>query len=124
MDPSRVALPVIGEQAGEAQIPIPLTRSPNGGFVALQLGSEEFSPLACGDSQNNSGSLHLIPGRHLTAGNSFQFWNVERADGNSLGLATTHTDTSHAEAGHLIIVAGRRNSVQVLVPPTLGSYWL
>ena len=63
---SAVALPLIGKQATEPPVAIPVTGSPKGGFVALELRSEVISPLACGDPQNNSRTPDLIPRRRVT----------------------------------------------------------
>jgi hypothetical protein len=115
-----VALPLISQQPGEAELPISLTGSPNSGFVALKLGSQVLASLASGDSQDNSGSSHLIPGRRVTVGNSFQFGQVWRGDRQALGLASTHADTSHLETGHPLKIAVFGNLVQVLLPTTLA----
>src|SRR5262249_55718313 len=57
---SGVALPLIGKQPDEPQVPIPLAGSPNGGFVALELRSEVFAPLAGSDPQDNARTPNLI----------------------------------------------------------------
>ena len=77
---SRVALSLISEQSDEPKLPIPLTGSPDRGVVALELGSDVFSPLACSNSQNNSGTPNLIPGQCIAVCDSFQFGDVRRDD--------------------------------------------
>jgi hypothetical protein len=56
-----VALPVIGEQSAQPQVPVALTGAPDGGLVALQLSGKIFSPLAGSNTQDNSGTANLIP---------------------------------------------------------------
>ncbi len=73
---SRVALPLISEQSDQPQVPIPLTSSPDRGIVALELRSEVFSPLACSDAQNNSGTPNLIPGQRIAVSDLLQFGDV------------------------------------------------
>src|SRR5512140_203790 len=121
---SRVALPLIGKQAAEPPVPIPLTGSPNGGFVALELRSEVFSTLACGDPENNSRTPDLIPRRRVPVSDPLQLGDVRRVDRQRLGLAATHAGTSHAETEHWCSITGCSNSVQVFVPTTLARCFL
>jgi hypothetical protein len=58
----RVALPLIGEQSPKPRASVQLTGSPDGRFVAVELEGEVFSPLACGDSEEDSSTPNLIPG--------------------------------------------------------------
>src|SRR5271165_5738404 len=96
---SRVALSLISEQSDEPKLPILLTGSPDRGVVALELESDVFSPLACSNTQNNSGTPNLIPGQCIAVCDSFQFGDVPRDDSQHIGLASTHTGSSHAEIG-------------------------
>src|SRR5262249_2925301 len=114
-----VALPVIGEQSGEPQIPVALTGSPNGGFVALPLSGKVFSPLAGSNSQDNPGTSDLIPGRRLAVSNPLQLRDIWREDRQHLGLASTHGSTSHVDTGQSISIARYSNLVQLFVPATL-----
>ena len=108
---SRVALPLIGKQAAEPPVPIPLTGSPNGGFVALELRSEVFSTLACGDPENNSRTPDLIPRRRVTVSDPLQLGHVRRVDRQHLGLAAAHAGISHTETEHWCSITGCSNSV-------------
>src|SRR5512135_1653808 len=118
---SGAALPLIGKQAAEPPDPIPLTGSPDGGFVALEMSSEVFSPLASGDSQNNSRTSDLIPRRRVTVSDPLQLGHIRRVDRHHLGLAATHAGISHAETGHRFSISGCSNSVQVFVPETVEA---
>jgi len=53
---AQVAVPGIGKQAGQAALAIPPAGSPNGGFSAVQAGSDSTLPLPGSDSQHNPGS--------------------------------------------------------------------
>src|SRR5699024_7337462 len=90
-------------------------------FVALELSSKVFSALACGDPQNNSRTPDLIPRRRVTVSDPLQLGHVRRGDRQHLGLAATHTRTSHAETEPWFSISGCSNSVQVFVPETLVS---
>jgi len=94
---SRVALSLISEQSDEPKLLIPLTGSPDRGVVALELGSDVFSPLACSNSQNNSGTPDLIPGQCIAVCDSFQFGDVWRENSEHIWLVSTNTGSSHAE---------------------------
>jgi hypothetical protein len=58
---SGVALPVIGKQAAQTRVPIPLAGPPDGGLITTQLGSEVFLPLTGSDTQDNASTPNLIP---------------------------------------------------------------
>lgn len=116
-----VALPVIGEQSGEPHLPVALTSTPDGGLVALQLGGKGFPPLAGGNTQDDSGTSDLIPGRCVAVSDPLQFTDVWREDRQRLGLASTHGSTSHVHTGHGISISGCSNLVQVFVPETVGD---
>ncbi len=116
----RVALPVISEQSPKPQASVQLTGSPDGRFVAVELEGEVFSSMACSDSEDNSSTSNLIPGRCITVSDPFQLGGVWRKDRQPFGSASTHGGSFYAENGKRISVADSRNSVQVLVPGTLG----
>src|SRR5436190_19255474 len=118
---SGVALPLIGEQAAEPLVPIPLTGAPDGGFVALELSREDFASLACGDPQHNPRTPDLIPRRCVTASDPLQLGEVRRVDRQHLGLAATHAGTSDTKTEHWCSISGCSNSVQVFVPETLAA---
>src|SRR5512135_705463 len=111
-----------GQQAAEPSDPLPLTGSPDGGFVALELSREVFSSSACGDPQDNSRTPDLIPRRRVTVSDPLQRGHIWRVDRQHRGLAATHGGTSHAETEHRFSLSECSNSVQVFVPETLGAY--
>src|SRR5277367_3658324 len=117
---ARMALPLIGEQPVEPKLSIPLTGSPDGGFVALKLLSKDFSPLPGGNTQNNSSTSNLIPGRRVTVSDPLQLREVRRRYRQHYRLASSHRGTSRTEPGHPLSIAGCSNSVQVFVPATLA----
>src|ERR1019366_5537786 len=78
--PSRVALPLISEQTSKTQALVALTGSPDGGFVAIELGSKEFTAPACRNSQNNARTANLKPRRCVAMGQSLQLGDVRRVD--------------------------------------------
>jgi hypothetical protein len=117
---ARVTWPLIGKQAAESQVPIPLTRSPDSGYVALKLGSDVFALLARSNTQNNASTPNLIPRRRVTVSHPFQLGAILSEERQHFGFPATQASTSHAETEHGISIAGRWNSVQVFVPATLG----
>src|SRR5262249_31839972 len=116
---SGVDPPLIGKQGVESRLPIPLTGSPNGGFIAPELSGEVFAPLACGDPQNNARTPDLIPGGRVTVSDPLQLGDIRREDRQYLGLAAAHIGTLHAEIEHHLRISGCSNSVQLFVPATL-----
>src|SRR5262249_7448673 len=105
---------------GEPQVPVALTGPPDGGFVAPQLSGEVFSPLAGSNTQDNSGTSNLKPGRCVAVSDPLQFRAIWRGDRQHLRPASTHGSISHVDTGQSISIAGCSNSVQVFVPRTLA----
>ena len=113
---SRMVLPMIGEQSDQPRLPIPLTGSPDSGFVTLQLRGEVFSPLPGGDLQHDSGTPDLIPGRRITVSDPFQLCDVGRKDRQHFGLRPRMCTPPVLKRADHITITGGSNSVQVFVP--------
>src|SRR5580692_1144834 len=108
-----MALPLIDEQSAKSQRSIPLTGSPDGGCVALQLSRDVFAPLTSRDTQNDASTPNLIPRRRVTMSHALQLGDIRRQEFQLLRLSSTHASTSHAKPESSINIAGRLNLVQV-----------
>jgi hypothetical protein len=91
-----VALPAVGEQEGQATLPITLAGSPNRGLVTFEPGSDRALPLPSSDSQDDLGALHLKPGQGTTLGRDMQSSLIPSSDLQLRGSASTHEATSLA----------------------------
>src|SRR5271170_7200785 len=120
---SRVALPLVSEQARKTQALVPLTGSPDGGFVAVELGSKDFAALAGRDSQNNTRTTHPEPRQRIAMGDPFQFGDVRGANRQYFGSASSHAvpPTSRMKDHVPPNTTDSCNLVQVLRPITLGQ---
>jgi hypothetical protein len=91
---SRMTSPLIAKQAGTSLMSIALTSSPNRGFTTVALRSQDFTSPPRSDSQNNSSTTNLKPGRYLTPSDPLQFRTVRRSDVQFRGSTSTHGDPS------------------------------
>ena len=91
---SRMTSALIGKQTNTPLIPKTLTRSPHRGFTTVALRSQHRTSPTCSDSENNSSTTNLKPGRYFATSNPLQFRKVRRRDLQFLGSTSTHGGSS------------------------------
>jgi len=85
---------VVLQEFHQATLLVASADTPDCGPVALQAVGQIAHTLSGGNSQNDTGMLHLKPRQTATVGNELQDWRICCRDRQRTGLSTTHEDAS------------------------------
>jgi hypothetical protein len=85
---------VVLKEFHQATLLVASADTPDCGPVAFQAVGQIAHTLAGGNSQNETGMLHLEPRQTATVSDELQDWLIRWRDRQRTGFATTHEDAS------------------------------